>query len=291
MNTSPRVAGTPARQGSVRRHAALALLACGAAMMIAPAFAGAATAVDDGEATSKITIVQTPSEAQPECLPALLGMTNFVNSTDEYFKLTVVASAPPCDPINATAVIYAMPGDGVAWPQELVEKKDFTIDVAGTTEITFSKDCGPAQFDVVTGATPQTIAPWTEKHGPLLFPVDTGTAQQYWGDAEGCTPETTTTTESTTTTTESTTTTSSTVPVDVLGSTTIKPDLAATSTSTTPGASVSVLAATQTRTATTSGTALALTGSSSGRIALGGAVLVVFGAVLFVISRKRSAQA
>jgi hypothetical protein len=46
------------------------------------------------------------------------------------------------------------------------------------------------QFDVVTGDTPGTIAPWAAWHGPLLFPLDTRTAFQDRGTS--CGPGTTT---------------------------------------------------------------------------------------------------
>lgn len=278
MNTPSRVTPTTTRAGALRRTAALALVACGAALLITPAIAGAES-VENGD-VSAISIVQTPDEVQGECQPAILALSNTHVSTPTSFTLTVVASAPLCEPITATAAVYGMPGNGEAWPQELVETKDFTISAAGTTVITFTKDCAPVQFDVVTGATPQTIAPWAEKHGPLLFPLDDTTAEQYFG----CTPETTTTTSTTTTST-----TTSTVPPEVLGTTTIAPT---TSTTLAPQtAQVEAANVTRATTSPANAKALALTGSSSSKGVVAGLVLIGLGAVLFIASRRRHANA
>ncbi|MHB1139143.1 MAG: LPXTG cell wall anchor domain-containing protein, partial [Microthrixaceae bacterium] len=221
------------------------------------------------------TIEQTPSETQGDCQSALMSLSQKVTSTSTTFVLTVTAAAPLCDPIEATAAIYGMPGNGVAWPQQLLQSKKFTIAEAGVTVITFSKDCTPAQFDVINGVTPQTINTPLD-HGPLLFPFDTGTAQQYWG----CTTTTSTTTTSTTTTTTSTSTT---VPAQVAGSTTIAPAIGATSTSTPPQAAA-VAGQTVTRPA---GAALALTGSRTTPTAIAGAALVLVGGALFLAARRR----
>ena len=268
----------------MRRTAALALVACGAALIISPALAGAETPPATGE--SNIAIEQTVSPEQGQCLPALLALTNVVGQTETTFSLRVIVSAPLCEPITATAVIYAMPGNGVAWPQELVETKDVVISEAGEILVTFTKTCDPVQFDVVVGATPQTIDPFTAPftfHGPLLFPVDTGTALQYFG----CTSPTTTTSDTTTTT--SSTTTSSTIPVSVLGSTTIAPAIAAvtSSTTSTPGVAVAGTSATN-RNANAS--ALALTGSTSGWFVGLGLALLTVGGLLFLGTRRRPAH-
>ncbi len=110
-------------------------------------------------------------------------------------------TAPLCSRLDAVAVIYSMPGNGVAWPQQFVESRGFSLQQPGVTEIVFTRGCSPVQFDVVTGATPATISPDGPWHGPLLFPFDLNTSQQWWG----CGPTPTTTTS--TTTTSSTTTT------------------------------------------------------------------------------------
>ena len=204
------------------RTAALAAVAMisGAALLIGGTASAGAQEIEDE--TPHISVVVTPDEVQGDCVPAGLGLSYVVFSDDSVFRLTVTASSPQCSPIDASAVIYGMPGNGEAWPQQLLEREPVVISAAGVYEITFSKECTPVQFDVVTGATPQTITPGGEFHGPMLFPFDIQTAEQYWGDAEGCTP-TTTTTSTTSTTTPSTTTTvdTSTTTPEVLGSTTI----------------------------------------------------------------------
>jgi len=236
-----------------------------------------------GADTSAITVTQVPAADQSApCQPGLLALSNVVGSDAATFTLVVTAAAPLCDPVQATAVVYAMPGNGVAWPQTLVETKPFTISQAGVTTITFAKGCDPVQFDVVTGATPQTISPTGTWHGPLLFPLDTGTAQQFWGtNAEGCNTTTTTSTTTTTlptngsTSTSTSTSTTTTQPgASVLGATTVV-------TTTTPPAGV--LAETTTKDPTT----LAFTGANSGTTVLLGAVLLLAGLAMVMVARRR----
>jgi hypothetical protein len=270
------------RVNAGRARTLVALAAALTAVLFAGAGTGVASAVDvvDGEAPeSAVTIVQTPAPEQGQCLPALLALTNSVRNDAETFTLRITASAPVCPAVDAAAVVYAMPGNGEAWPQELVERVDFTISEAGVTEVIFDKGCAPVQFDVITGVSPQTISPTGEWHGPLLFPLDTGTALQYSGGGEGCTPETTTTTESTTTTTEPEVLGSTTIP----GSTTVPEVLAVTTLPETSG--VAVLGSTQTPNAPA---ALALTGATSGSVATVGALLLALGALLVVGARRRS---
>ena len=131
--------------------------------------------------TSYLDITQTTDNIQGACLPSLLSLTNKVSSSETEFVLTVTASAPLCEPVRASAVVYAMPANGVAWPQTLLEATPFTIYEAGTTVITFHKADACVQFDVITGYAPQTISPLGPWHGPLLFPLDLATAEQYWG--------------------------------------------------------------------------------------------------------------
>lgn len=238
-----------------------------------------------GVSTSAITVTQVPAADQSApCLPGLLALSNVVGSDAATFTLVVTASAPLCDPVEVKAVVYAMPGNGVAWPQNLVEVKPFTISQAGVTTITFAKGCDPVQFDVLTGVTPQTISPTGTWHGPLLFPLDTGTAQQFFGtNAEGCNPTTTTSTSTTTlptngpTTTSTTTSTTTTVPgASVLGETTVV-------TTTTAAAPAGVLA----ETATKAPNALAFTGANSGTTVLLGGVLLLAGLVMVMVARRR----
>lgn len=131
--------------------------------------------------TSYLDITQITDNIQGACLPSLLSLTNKVSSSETEFVLTVTASAPLCEPVRASAVVYAMPANGVAWPQTLLEATPFTIYEAGTTVITFHKADACVQFDVITGYAPQTISPLGPWHGPLLFPLDLATAEQYWG--------------------------------------------------------------------------------------------------------------
>jgi len=136
--------------------------------------------------SGRITITPRPNADQnAPCLTTPWALRNVVGSDESTFTLRVVTSARLCVPIEATAVVYSMPGNGQAWPQKLVETVPVTIGPAGSVDIVFHKACDPQQFDVVTGPTPETIAPFGPWHGPLLFPLDTSTAQQYWGPALG----------------------------------------------------------------------------------------------------------
>jgi hypothetical protein len=97
------------------------------------------------------------------------------------FVLRILVLQPRCTPLQATAAVYGMPADGSVWPQDLVDTAPVTLSGAGVTEVTFERTCSPAQFDVVTGTTPDRIAPWAAWHGPLLFPLDTRSAFQDRG--------------------------------------------------------------------------------------------------------------
>jgi hypothetical protein len=257
----------------LRKSVAAMPLACGVALLLTPALAiaseGDTASPTTASATpSKISVVETPDPEQGPCLPRLLALTNRVSSSANNFVLTVIASAPLCEPVEATAAIYSMPGNGVAWPQQLTETLPFTISQAGTTVITFSKDCLPVQFDVVTGATPQTISPTGPWHGPMLFPLDTSTAQQHWGFP--CPPPTTTSTTSTTST--PTTTTTTTVPVSVLPATTVVEPPAV------------VLAATLNREPPAQ--ELAFTGSASNMLTAAGLSLILMGSLLLLVAKR-----
>jgi len=153
--------------------------------------AGAAAAQDvPVEATSsQIRVEHTPtSPTGPSgfCLPAWLALRSEPTLRSTSFTLRVTALAPLCEPVQATAAVYAMPGDGVAWPQTLVETAPVALSGPGVTDVVFRVDCAAAQqFDVIVGATPAEIAPWGPWHGPLLFPFDTSTAHQ----SHGCGPD------------------------------------------------------------------------------------------------------
>jgi LPXTG-motif cell wall-anchored protein len=268
-STNTENASARGRKG--RLTAALTVLACGLAML------GAAFVVaPSAGATGTITVESTPLNYSGPCLPsaiARLQWTSATESTDEYFRLKVTNPADVCDPVTATAVIYGMPDNGQQWPQQLLAAKDFVIGDASVTTITFTKDCQPAQFDVVTGETPQQISPTGAHHGPLLFPFDVNTSVQYNGP--GCGPTTTatvlptSTVQTTTTTTEAPTTTAS-----VAAVTTIKTD------SGEPPASV------ESETAAQEPSSLALTGSASSGLAVIGGALLVAGAGLLLWSRR-----
>lgn len=160
------------------RLASAALLVAALATLLLTGTAGAQS--DDGTG-NRISIVRTPSSIQGLCLPEVLALSRAVVATPTTVTLHIFVGAPLCEPIQATAAVYAMAGNGAAWPQRLVEATPFTLSEAGRIEITFTKTCRPVQFDVVTGATPEVISPFGEHHGPLLFPFDTSTALQHWG--------------------------------------------------------------------------------------------------------------
>ena len=177
------------------------LLAC-----LPVAFFGFGRAVSAETAADNINVEQKSVESSQLCVdPSMAVATSAMRYTyatsDKDFVLEITLDRPLCYPLDASAAIYAMPGNGVAWPQKLKQVEKFTLKNAGTTKITFLKDCDPVQFDVVTGETPDTITPLTAP--VLLFPFDIKTAEQWWG----CVPPTSTTTVPVTTTTVPVTTT------------------------------------------------------------------------------------
>lgn len=176
--------------------AAAVIAAAGALLAPAGAASAAGAAVAQAESGhGNISITTLPSPGIGICAPARMALSRTVHSDESTFRLRIDVAAPLCEPIDAVAAVYAMPGGGVAWPQRLVEREEFTIRDAGVVTVTFSKTCAPVQFDVLTGATPPTIAPWAEHHGPLLFPMDVTTSHQHWGGGR-CDRDTPTTTPS-----------------------------------------------------------------------------------------------
>lgn len=277
------------RSQVTRFVAGIATVALGALVLIGSA-TSASSAVED-QLDSHVMVEQTSKNAVGECAPGVFGLTYNVMSNEDVFQLTVNSNSDPCSPITAHAVVYGMPGGGQGpWPQTLLEKETFTISEAGTTVITFSKDCSPMQFDVLTGATPEVISPDGAFHGPLLFPFDTETAFQYFGDPGCAEVSPSTTTQETTTTTEETTTTSTTTtePADVLGTSTTAPDDSGAGSSATlvPNAPTETTAVVQGAQETR---ALAVTGASNTEMTLIGAGLLLAGMGLIVTSRKRLA--
>lgn len=271
-------------QGQRRtRVAGVVALAVAALLLASPAIVGA----EDPEPISNIEITQVDSSTQDHCLPGPLVLSYRKSNTDTFFELVVKASAPPCQPIEAKAVIYAMPGNGEAWPQTLVEVVPFTISRAGRTTIRFTKTCEPMQFDVITGAAPAEIAPWGEWHGPLLFPFDMDTALQHWGWDCNVEPTTTTTEPAdTTTTTTATVQESTTVPTEVGG---ISEDRDPGSPDAEVQTEVAGVTEVQGSTASRDGSRLAYTGSNTSGPVAAGLALAFAGMILLAISRRRGA--
>lgn len=290
--------------------------ACASLLALTACSAPAALRAGAAPTAPSITVRQTDASAQPPiCLSHLLALRYQVLDAERTFTLRVISSAPLCQPVTAVAVVYRMPGNGAAWPQELVERREVVLSAAGVTEIEFTRTCMPAQFDVVTGATPQTISPWGAWHGPLLFPLDVRTAEQDWGrqcetpttsTVPGTTPTTGVPTTSTPTSSiptsptsvVSTTTpggsvttttppsvsgaTTSTVPADVLGATTVPSDAA-------DAASPPVLDPVSARSASDPPrvAGLALTGASITVLVTAGVAQLAVGLALYLIPRFR----
>lgn len=259
---------------SPRRTRIAAALLAGVAL-VPTSFAAAASA--QSEAPSAVTIDWTPADSDLPCSPGALGLTRSVHNDPESFALTVTAAAAPCAPIEAKAVVYAMPHGGGQWPQTLVEVVPFTIAEAGVMEITFEKGCDPVQFDVLTGETPAQIAPTGPWHGPLLFPLDIETSHQHFGSPE-CNPTTTTSTTSSTTSTAPEVLASTTIPVS---SSTAPAQVAAETTVPVDNAAVESPADAPAR--------LAMTGSSSRTGFLLGVASLLAGSALLLLARRRSA--
>jgi hypothetical protein len=289
------------QRSEVRFRFVASVVLAAAALAVASALgAGTAGAEPvDGESGS-ITVEQTPAPGGELCLPFPLGVSHLVADTPESFALVIDVAFPLCPPVEAHAVVYAMPGGGVAWPQVLAEKVTFTLASPGRTVVTFAKGCDPVQFDVVTGATPDVIAPDGAWHGPLLFPFDLGTSLQWFGGGPGCgttttttstTTTTTSTTSTTTTTTEPTTTTTepsttSTSEPQVQGTTTVAPSDTAGL-----GAPVSVEAATLNPVDAPPAAALALTGGRPGPLLVPGIGFLLSGLALSLLARRRALTA
>lgn len=273
-------------------------------MIAAAVIVGAAsitTAVPASASTvtgSDVTVSRTVNADQSApCVDPLFSLSNYVNSTADAFTLTVNVNAPLCSPLEAKAVIYAMPGDGVAWPQELVKTVPFTLSEAGTVTVTFSKGCGATQFDVITGHAPQTINTGFD-HGPLLFPAQLQTAQQFWGAR--CVDETTTT--STVPATTSTVPTSSTTTAATSTSTTAAEakttttaasadvNISATSTVAEPTTTLAIAVAGQSVDNPMPATSLAFTGSATTIIAALAIGLVLIGISALVIRERRNSK-
>lgn len=242
-------------------------------------------------ADSVVTITQADAKVQPaDCLNeglARLGLSYTTSNTAEAFTLRIVSAQRFCSPLTVKAAVYEMPGSGVAWPQTLVEAVPFTIQKAGVTEVRFAKTCLPTQFDVLTGATPETISPTGPFHGPLLFPFATATAHQHM--TNGCQPTTTTTTEPSTTSTTSTTPETSTTST-TLAPTTTQPYVAPSSTVPVPSTTTSTVPAETSSTSVIREPAeLAYTGGFNLGVFLTGVALLALGGFLVFAGRRRTA--
>ena len=244
---------------------------------------GFGRAVSAEAAADNINIEQKPVESNQLCVyPSIAVATNAMRYTyatsDKDFVLEITLDRPLCYPLDASAAIYSMPGNGVAWPQQLKQAKQFTLKAAGTTKITFLKGCDPVQFDVVTGETPDIITPLTAP--VLLFPFDIKTAEQWWG----CTaPSTTTTVPATTvpvttTTVPATTTTVTTTTVPVTTTTTIP-------IATTQPAPVVLPVTVERSVAQVDEPMLAETGNNSLLLVVFGVVLLIAGLLLVLITQ------
>ena len=138
--------------------------------------------------SSSVQVTEQPSGAAGACVDAASTIatgntTRTARSPATAFTLVVTTARPLCSPLDATAVVYAMPGNGNAWPQTLARSTPVRIQAAGTTTVTFTRGCGAAQFDVVTGLVPAQVAsPFAAP--PLLFPLDIETAEQDWGNGQ-----------------------------------------------------------------------------------------------------------
>lgn len=233
----------------------------------------ASAAQTPNEATISYTAAESDSE---ECVSAATDITKIASvyktNTPEAYTVYVTLRVDLCTPIFPRAAVYSMPSSTVAWPQELVSVKTFELQQAGLYTIRFDKTCGPEQFDVINGRTPQKIAPWGEWHGPLLWPVVNDNAYQHFGSV--CQEETTTTTTTTTTTSVPTTATTTTVPTSVLGTTVQRIDDPSSTT-----ASVQV--------AGISAQSLPVTGSDAMIMILISTVLIATGSLFIVATRRR----
>jgi len=104
------------------------------ALGITPAVMAATGQETAAAAESNIQIVQTPSGGGGICLPPVFAMRQSTRSDATTFRLIINVTAPICSTVNAVAAIYKMPGNGVAWPQTLLETAPFTLGPGATFE-------------------------------------------------------------------------------------------------------------------------------------------------------------
>lgn len=208
-----------------------------------------------------------------------------IDDTPTEVVMTVTARFEVCGAV--TAAVYAMPDNRLyPWPQTKVEAETFTIK-PGVTTVRFNKTCVSAQFDLVTGDTPQVINPDTgPMHGPLLFTIP-WSGVQHWSSIPCSVTSTTTSTSTTTTAGPTSTTSTTTTPTNVAGVTTT---IAPTSTTAFVGGVLQQRpdtgASASTPTANTrTGSTLAATGVSTSLLGAWGAVLLTAGLLALAIRR------
>jgi LPXTG-motif cell wall-anchored protein len=203
------------------------------------------------EVPSRIKITQTPSGNQGICVPKELGLTYITYSDDEIFRLSVFNEAPLCEPLLVKAVVYVMPDNGEQWPQTLEEVVEFTLFEAGRTDIEFMKDAA-------------------EECNALQFDVLTGETPRVIAPLGEWHGPLLFTFDSTTSYQDTLAPECIPTPPEILSETTLPPAVAG---------------------ATQAPAQLALTGSSSGTGLALGSVLVLGGAAMLFVSRRRSSVA
>jgi len=262
--------------------AATLTLACAASLWIAMPGASAQ------DSAPNITVTSVPAAGEAGCLPAQEGASMTITDTPTDVVMTVTARNEVCG--DVTAAVYAMPENRLyPWPQTKVESETFKIK-PGVTTVRFAKTCVSAQFDLVTGETPQVINPDTgPMHGPLLFTIP-WSGVQHWSSIP-CTATTTTSPNATTTSTSPNATTTTTVPTQVGGITSTVPPTTSTSTTTVAVGGLQQQRPGTADTASTpagnvqTGNALAATGVSTNLLGAWGAVLLIAGLLALAIRR------
>jgi hypothetical protein len=200
------------------------------------------------EVPSRIKIIQTPSGKDVPCVPKELGLRYTTFNDDQIFRLTIINDAPLCQPLLVKAVVYVMPKDGEQWPQTLEEVVEFTLLEAGTTEVEFTKDAA-------------------EECNALQFDVLTGDTPRVIAPLGEWHGPLLFTFDPATSYQDTLDPACIPTPPEILSETTLPPAVAG---------------------AAQEPAALALTGSSSGSGLALGSVLVLGGAALLVVSRRRT---
>ncbi len=179
---------------SGRRSRAVATAAVAIVAIASLAFSGVAGGAGEGDGEASIISVrfEAGTSQGDGCTDARSAMSLKKVTTPDSYSFVVTLATDRCNPLEAKAAAYAMPDNrGWPWPQTLVETDDVVLDEAGVYTITFTKDCDPIQFDLLTGATPERIDPLGPHHGDLLFPHQdlvtyNGSAYQYWPSRDDC---------------------------------------------------------------------------------------------------------